>query len=167
MINVRVQKVCVLMIYNASKLIFFAGALLVIIYGRFEYHGDVKHFAEHQAVPLVISGRFLKMLSRDLRMANARFFGKQYSVLKIGTEIIRSKSMRLERKKYVLVNHTRNYIRSCVIFFIFHVYNFQIFLSTHIYLICKSIFEKIDLIRNVIVFINFYTLLYTIFFTNN
>jgi len=83
------------MIYNAFKLIFFAGALLIIIYG-FEYHGDAKHFAEHQAVPLVISGRFLKMLSRDLRMVNARFFGKQYSVLKIGTKIIQRNSF----KKY-------------------------------------------------------------------
>jgi len=88
----------------------FAGALLVIIYGSFEYHGDAKHFAEHQAVPLVISGRFLKMLSRDLRMVNARFFGKQYSVLKIGIKIIqrnsfekyaaRAQKIRSSRKSY-------------------------------------------------------------------
>jgi len=50
----------------------------------------VTHFAEHQAVPLVISGRFLKMLSMDLRMVNARFFGS--TVLKIGTKIIQRNS---------------------------------------------------------------------------
>lgn len=62
------------MIYNAFKLIFFLGSLIVT---SLEYHGDVtplKRFVEHQAVPMVISGFFSKMLSRDLRMVK-RFFG--------------------------------------------------------------------------------------------
>lgn len=163
------------MIYNAFKLIFFCRCSHTHNTRKPEYHSDVKRFAEHQAVLLVISGRFSKILSRDLRIVNScKILWKIVQCfVKIKTKIIQRNSFKImwfKRKRYVFpvkpCTHiriqpcTHIHIRPCAIFFIFHVCNFCFICILHfiIWWANNPIFESTNLIKigRHCIFNNFY-----------